>query len=117
MEFMEESVVLTKYFEIMQHRYGIIILFFENAISIFLFEDSPKLGSVALSVPGTEFMPASTLYVSGTTEQLFVKLLGERIATKFHKLVLTSLNLKNTSSETFSLIVEKIEKEIIAKKS
>ena len=45
--------------------YQITVVFLENAVSIFIYEKEPRLGTLAISVPGNDIMQASTLYVTG----------------------------------------------------
>lgn len=109
-----KNIVQTKSFEINSKTYGVIVIFLENAISIYVYDGEPKLGTIGLSIPGSSFTPTSTLHISGAKDQLFVQMIGERIATKMQKLILTSLNLKSPSGTLLSLLIEKIEAEIFS---
>ena len=94
-----EDITITEEFKIDDQKYGITIVFLENAISLFLYEESPIFGTFSVSVPGTAIMPASTLYITGSKNEQFVRVIGERLATKLQKLVLVSLNLESISND------------------
>ena len=81
-------------FEIDERKFETIIISLENAISVYIYEETPRLGVFGISVPSTTVMPASTLFVTGTKDEHLVRIIGERLATKVQKLVLISFNLK-----------------------
>ncbi len=109
-----QEITLTKSFEIQNQSYELIIVSLENAVSLFLYENTPKFGTFGLSVPATEFMPASTLYITGQKNEQYVRMIGERLATKIKKLVLVSLNIQDISNEILLKIFENIEKELLS---
>ena len=88
---------------------------FDNAIALFVYEEIPHLGVLSISTPGTSIMPASTLYVTGTKDNHFVKLVGERLATKLQKLTLISLGLKEITNEIILEIIKAIEEAFFEK--
>lgn len=102
--------------EIDEREYHMIAVFLENAVSIYIYEETPKLGTLAISVPSTDIMLASTLYVSGSSDAHFVRMLGERFATRFQKLVLLSLCLQETSNELILKIMQQVENIIVEEK-
>jgi hypothetical protein len=103
-----EEITLTKEIEINDQLFGITVVFLENATSLFIYEESPLFGTFAVSVPGTQIMPASTLYITGSKNEQFVRVIGERLATKLQKLVLVSLNVSDISSELLTEIMNKL---------
>ena len=110
------DITITEEIEIDDQNYGITVVFLENAISLFIYEESPIFGTFSVSVPGTSIMPASTLYITGSKNEQFVRIIGERLATKLQKLVLVSLNIEDISGDLFTKIMSKIESEILEKK-
>ncbi len=99
-------------FEIDERKFETIIVTLDNAISIYIYEETPSLGVFGISVPSTSVMPASTLFVTGTKDELFVRMMGERLATRLQKLVLISFNLEDTSNELLLKIIDRIEHEL-----
>ena len=57
-------------------------------------------------------MPASTLYITGSKNENFVRMMGERLAIKLQKLVLISLSLEETETEFLLKIMQKIEEKL-----
>ncbi|MCG3225322.1 MAG: hypothetical protein H7645_00265 [Candidatus Heimdallarchaeota archaeon] len=107
------DITETRFIEIEENKYGITVVFLENAISLFIYEESPIFGTFSVSVPGTSIMPASTLYITGSKNEQFVRIIGERLATKLQKLVLVSLNIEDISGDLLTKIMSKIESEIL----
>ena len=108
-----KEVTSTKFFEIEEQQYGITAVFLENALSLYIYEESPKFGTFGIAVPSSQFMQASTLYITGQKNEPFVRMIGERLASKIQKLVLVSLNIQNISNELFVRLIEKIETEFL----
>ncbi len=102
--------------EIDGQQYQITAVFLENAVSIFIYEETPRLGTLAISVPGTDIMQASTLYVTGSSDTHFVRMLGERFASRTQKLILLSLSLKEASNELILKIMQQTEKILFEEK-
>lgn len=100
-------------FEIDGRKFETITVSLENALSVYIYEEIPRLGVFGISVPSTSIMPASTLFVTGTKDEHFVRIIGERLATKVQRLVLISFSLKDSSNELLLKIVNKIENELI----
>ena len=100
-------------FEIDERRFETIIVSLENATSLYIYEETPRLGVFGISVPGTSVMPASTLFVTGTKDEHFVRMIGERLATRLQKLVLISFILEDTSNELLLKIINRLENELI----
>lgn len=109
------DITITEELEIDDQKYGITVVFLENAISLFLYEDSPIFGTFSVSVPGTSIMPASTLYITGSKNEQFVRIIGERLATKLQRLVLVSLNIESISNDLLMKLMNKIESDILEK--
>ena len=109
------DITATEIIEIDDRKYGITIVSLENAVSLFIYEDTPIFGTFGVSVPGTSIMPASTLYITGSKNEQFVRVIGERFATKLQKLVLISLNIHDISSDLLIEIMKKIESDILEK--
>ncbi len=103
--------------EVDGQEYQIIAVFLENAVSIFIYEETPRLGTLAISVPGTDIMQASTLYVTGSSDAHFVRMLGERFASRIQKLVLLSISLKEVSSELILKIMQQTEQLLFEEKN
>jgi hypothetical protein len=103
--------------EVDGQNYQITAVLLENAVSIFIYEDTPKLGTLAISVPGTDIMQASTLYVTGSSDAHFVRMLGERFAIRIQKLVLLSVSLKEASNELVLKIMQKTEQILLEEKN
>jgi len=110
-----KEITLAKSFEIQDQKYELIIVSLENAVSLYIYEDAPRFGTFGVSVPSTEFMSASTLYITGQKNEQYVRMIGERLATRIQKLVLVSLNIKDISNDILLKIMENIEKELITK--
>ena len=111
------DITITEEIEIDDQNYGITVVFLENAISLFIYEESPIFGTFSVSVPGTSIMPASTLYITGSKNEQFVRIIGERLATKLQKLVLVSLNIQDISNDLLMKIMNKIESDVLEKKN
>lgn len=112
-----EEPTLTTSIDVDGDKYQITAVFLENAVSIFIYEDIPRLGTLAISVPGTNIMQASTLYVTGSTDTYFVRMLGERFATRTSKLVLLSISLKDVTNELIMKIMQKTEQILFGEKN
>ncbi|OLS33028.1 MAG: hypothetical protein HeimAB125_02780 [Candidatus Heimdallarchaeota archaeon AB_125] len=113
---MEEPTLNTS-LEVDGQKYHITAVFLENAVSIFIYDETPRLGTLAISVPGTDIMQASTLYVTGSSDAHFVRMLGERFATRIRKLVLLSISLKEISNELVMKIMQKTEQLLFEEKN
>ncbi|MCK4896369.1 MAG: hypothetical protein KAS47_06135 [Candidatus Heimdallarchaeota archaeon] len=111
------EITKSKSFEIEERKFGSTLTSFENAISLFIYEETPRIGTFGVSVPGTSIMPASTLYITGAKNEHYVKLIGERLATKLQKLVLISLSVKDIDNELIVEIIQKIETTFFDKKN
>ena len=96
-------------FEIGERNFGTIMISFENALSIYVFEDKPRIGTFGISIPGTSIVPASTLFITGSKNENYVRMMGERIAIKIQKLVFISLSLEESESDLLLEIMKKIE--------
>ena len=108
-----KEVTSTEFFEIEEQKYGITAVFLENALSFYIYEDKPTFGTFGVAVPTTEFMKASTLFITGQKNESYVRMIGERLATKTQKLVVVSLNVQDMSNSLFMKLIEKIEKEFL----
>ena len=96
-------------FEIEERKFGSTLTSFENAIALYIYEETPRIGTFGISVPGTSIMPASTLYITGAKNEHYAKMIGERLATKLQKLVLISLSVKEINNELIIKLIQKIE--------
>ncbi len=103
------EIAKSKSFEIEERKFGSTLTSFENAIALYIYEDTPRIGTFGVSVPGTSIMPASTLYITGVKNEHYVKMIGERLATKLQKLVLISLSVKDIDNELIVELMQKIE--------
>ena len=112
-----EEPTLNASLEVDGQEFNITAVFLENAVSIFIYEETPRLGTLAISVPGTDIMQASTLYVTGSSDAHFVRMLGERFATRIRKLVLLSISLKEISNELVMKIMQKTEQLLFEEKN
>ncbi len=110
------EITRSSIFEIDGRKFETIAVSLENALSLYVYEDLPRLGTFGISVPATSIMPASTLFISGTKDEHFIRIIGERLATRVQKLVLISFSLENTSNDLILEIVEKIESELMVEK-
>lgn len=108
-----EVPIITEEFEINDKQYGIIAIKFENAVAIYVFEGSPKFGTTALSIPGNLFSPANTLFMSGTRNEMFARMLGEKLATVTKKLVFVSVNIEEITPELHKELWKKIEETVV----
>ena len=77
--------------------------------SVYVFEEKPRIGTFGISIPGTSIVPASTLYITGSKNENFVRMMGERLAIQLQKLVLISLSLEEIENELLLKIMHKIE--------
>ncbi|TFG10854.1 hypothetical protein EU534_00490 [Candidatus Heimdallarchaeota archaeon] len=109
------EVTSIKSFEIDEQNYELVIVSLENAVSLYVYEDKPRFGTFGVSVPSTEFMSASTLYITGQKNEQYVRMIGERLATRTKKLVLVSLNVQEITNDLLLKIIENIEKELFSK--
>lgn len=103
------EIAKSKSFEIEERKFGSTLTSFENAIALYIYEDTPRIGTFGVSVPGTSIMPASTLHITGVKNEHYVKMIGERLATKLQKLVLISLSVKDIDNELIVELMQKIE--------
>ncbi len=110
-----KEVTLSKSFKILDQNYGLTMIVLENAVSIYIYEDTPKFGTFGVSIPATEFMSASTLYITGQKNEQYVRMIGERIATKIQKIVLVSLNIQDITNDILLKILENVETELLKK--
>ena len=61
----------------------------ENAVIVFFWVgDSPKLGGLSITLPDR-----SSSQLLGDRDEMLSKILGDRIASQFHKIALVSTNL------------------------
>lgn len=100
-------------FSILDKNYGLIMVLLENAVSLYIYEDTPRFGTFGISVPPTEFMSASTLYITGKKNEQYVRMIGERMATKIKKLVLISLSVDDIDNDIFLEILGIVETELM----
>ena len=111
------ETTLTTTLDVDGQEYPITAVFLENAVSIFIYDETPRLGTLAISVPGTDIIQASTLYVTGSSNAHFVRMLGERFASRIQKLVLVSISLKEVSNELILKIMQQAEQLLFEEKS
>ncbi len=103
------EITESKSFEIDERKFGLILTSFENAIALYIYEETPRIGTFGVSVPGTSIMPASTLYITGAKNEHYTQMVGERLATKLQKLVLISLSVKDIDNKLIVELMHKIE--------
>ena len=103
------EITKSKSFEIEERKFGSTLTSFENAIALFIYEETPRIGTFGISVPGTSIMPASTLYITGAKNEHYAKIIGERLATKLQKLVLISLSIEDIDNELIVELLQRIE--------
>ena len=96
-------------FEIEERKFGSTLTTFENAIALYVYEETPRIGTFGVSVPSTSIMTASTLYITGVKNEHYTKMLGERLATKLQKLVLVSINIKDLDNELMIKLMQRLE--------
>jgi len=104
------EITKSKSFEIEERKFGSTLTSFENAIALYIYEETPRIGTFGVSVPGTSIMSASTLYITGAKNEHYAKMIGERLATKLQKLVLISLSVKDIDNKLIVELMQKIEK-------
>ena len=114
---MMSEITESKSFEIEERKFGLTLTSFENAIALYIYEETPRIGTFGVSVPGTSIMPASTLYITGAKNEHYAKMMGERLATKLQKLVLISLSMKDIDNELIIELMQKIETTFFDKKN
>ena len=107
-----DTITETINFEIDERNFGAIMISLENAFSVYVFEEKPRIGTFGVSIPGTSIAPASTLYITGSKNENFVRMMGERLAVKTQKLVLISLSLEETETDFLIKIMQKIEEKL-----
>ena len=110
------EITKSESFEIEERKFGLTLTSFENAIALYIYEETPRIGTFGISVPGTSIMPASTLYITGAKNEHYAKMIGERLATKLQKLVLISLSTKDIDNELIVELIQKIEMTFFDKK-
>lgn len=103
------EITESKSFKIEKRNFGSTLTTFENAIALYVYEDTPRIGTFGVSVPGTSIMPASTLYITGAKNEHYTKMIGERLATKLQKLVLVSVNITDLTNELLIELMQKLE--------
>ncbi len=81
--------------QIEENNIEFVFLTFENALSIYIYEEKPLIGTISLSTPATDVLPSSTVFMVGTKFDVFIKMAGERIASSLNKIVMLSIYLKN----------------------
>ena len=93
--------------------FSIKIQKFENGFFISVSEGSNKLGSIVASL-GTGPNPITTTIIPEKTNSLFLKLVAERLSTKYRGIVMISTFFKNeldqaTAKNLMSEIIDLIE--------
>ncbi|MHA1778291.1 MAG: hypothetical protein ACTSYN_01840, partial [Candidatus Heimdallarchaeaceae archaeon] len=101
-------------FKIEGVEYGLVALNFENAIILFVYEGNPKFGTCGLSVPGNMILPANTVFLSGSKNDIAVRTIGERLAKIVNKLALVSINVTTMSNTLHAKLWEFIETKILS---
>ena len=87
----------------------------ENAVLAFFYEDSFKIGTLAVSTPGLREGGAGTSSVLlGGRYLIAARALSERVAATYNKMSIISINTKLAEGEALRLYVELLDK---AKKS
>ncbi len=100
-----------KILKIEEHDLEITYLEFTNGISLYIYIDTPKMGTTSLSVPGSDTIPPSTVFLVGSKFDYFLRMIGEKIAKVTGKMVLISLNI--TEEKMLNSIWKKIQDEIM----
>lgn len=100
-----------KILKIEEHDIEIMYLEFANGIALYIYINSPKMGTTSLSVPGSDTIPPSTVFLVGSKFDYFLRMIGEKIAKITGKMVLISLNI--TEKKMLNSIWKKIKDEII----
>lgn len=110
---MDETPIIIEHLKVGEIDYGLIILNFQNAIALFIYEGSPKFGTCGLSIPGNMVSPPNTLFISGLRDDIAVRMIGEKIAKMTNKLVLISINVTEMSSGLHAKLWEILERKIL----
>lgn len=91
---MDDRIIM-KIFQVDEINLGMFAFLLDNAISIYVYEGDPKLGTIGLSIPGSDILPPSTMFISGIKNELMVRGMGERLSKMTEKMVLLSINVSN----------------------
>ena len=88
------------------------MLNFENGIIISISENSPKIGPMLISI-GSGPVPSTSIIIPTKSEQLFLKLLSEKISTHLRGICLVTGNFeKPLDNETTKQLMHEIMGEI-----
>jgi hypothetical protein len=91
------------------HKVGLLLL--ENAVLAFFYEDSIKIGTLAVSTPGLREGGAGTSSVLLGGKYLIVaRALSERVATIYNKMSIVSINTKLPEGEALRLYASLFDK-------
>jgi hypothetical protein len=83
---------------------------FENAVLIFFYEGSSKLGTLALAMPGIlEEKAGRSSALLGGKYLMVSRTLAERAAGSFHKLALVSVNTSIEEREAFRIYAKLLD--------
>ena len=88
------------------------MLNFENGIIISISEGSPKIGSMLISINSGP-IPSTSIIIPTKSDELFLKLLSEKIASFLHGICLITANFeKSLDKETTKQLMHEIMGEI-----
>ncbi len=91
--------------------YKVSVLTMDNAVFAFFFEDTLKIGTLAVSTPGLRDGAVGTSSVLlGSKYLIAARALSERVAAKYSKMGIVSMNTRLAEGEALRLYVELLDK-------
>ena len=107
-----ESGCNTKTVEYDNRTFLVNMLNFENGMIISISENSPKIGPMLISI-GTGPVPSTSIIIPTKSEELFLKLLAEKISSFLKGVCLVTANFeKSLDNETTKQLMHEIMGEI-----
>jgi len=94
------------------HVFFVFLLEVENAVVAF-FGEEPKLGTFSAAIPLRGEGPAASSVLLGDRNVIITRILAERLAAAFGKIVLVSTYLKKISEEEGGPILLKLAQKIL----
>jgi len=83
----------------------------ENAVLAFFYEDTFKIGTLAVSTPGLrEGGPGTSSVLLGGKYMIAARALSERVAASYNKMSIISINTKLSEGDALRLYAELLDK-------
>ncbi|MBS7644092.1 hypothetical protein KEJ26_05930 [Candidatus Bathyarchaeota archaeon] len=96
------------------HAFHVFFLEVENAVFVF-FGEEPKLGTFSVALPPRGEGPTTSSVLLGDRNTIVTRILAERLATAFGKMVLVSTYLKKISEGEGGPVLLKLAQKLLEK--